>query len=150
MSYNLCLKESYNMLSMGQINKSIASVADKCCPFALTGPVLEQVVNTGELGGRNFAEKSPLLSVLLWSPEFFLVLSSYLNSFFLLLLLLFFLRTGAVLEPWDSGLCWVCQPAKSGSPQIGEERIWVHVNGGWWVWWFFSYKGAGFVRWWCP
>lgn len=69
---------------MGQIKKSvsffscIATVADECCPSELSDPVLEWVINTGELGGRNFSEKSPLLSGLVRTPfELSLSLSCY-------------------------------------------------------------------------
>lgn len=72
MSHNLCLKEEYSEHEMGQINKSVAffscvaAVADKRCPSALTGPVLEQVINTGGVGWKEFcrqsSEKPPFLS----------------------------------------------------------------------------------------
>lgn len=140
--YCLCFKEEYSKHKMGQIKKSvaffscIATVADECCPSVLSDPVLERVINTGELGGRNFSEKSPLLSGLVRAPfsssDFHCRVIVCSSTFFFL-----FPRTGAVFKPRDPGLCWICQPAKSGSPQIGEERIWVHVDGGGWVWQFF-------------
>lgn len=40
---------------------------------------------------------------------------------------------GAVLQPRDPRVCWIRQPAKSSSSQVGEERIWVHVDGCRWV-----------------
>lgn len=43
------------------------------------------------------------------------------------------ITAGAVLQPRDPRLRWVRQPAKSGSSQVSEERIWVYVDGCRWV-----------------
>lgn len=36
---------------------------------------------------------------------------------------LFFSTAGAVLQPRDPRVCWICQSAESGSSQVSEERI---------------------------
>lgn len=115
MNHNLFLEENYSQLNMGQINQSVAFlVADKC--WSCIG-----------LGGTSLQKKSTfaLSTCPLWLSEF--------RTFPVFLFLV--LWTGAVLQPRDSRLCWICQPTKSGSPQISEEGIWVHLNGGWWVCW---------------